>query len=60
MEGDRFKTVTLLASQSDENIIRVNIPHEELLSVKNSLDVTNDDEFDLIFENGLTAKVFWD
>ena len=57
----------------DENIIRINIPHEELVKIKNKI---NDDntikieilsgqkiehsELDLTFENNLVAQVSWD
>jgi hypothetical protein len=71
---DTFSNFDIL--QSEKNIIRINIPHDELMSIKNKLDISNDgdlinleilsgkqidyDNLDLMFENGITSKVFWD
>jgi len=62
-------------SKPDENIVRINIPHEELMLIKNKQNTTNDDniikieilsgeridlnELDLMFENGFSTKVSW-
>jgi len=63
-------------SKPDENIIRMAIPHEKLMLIKNNIGAQNDDgiikieilsgeqitfnELDLMFENGFIAKVSWD
>jgi len=63
-------------SKPDENIIRMAIPHEKLMLIKNNIGAQNDDgiikieilsgeqialnELDLMFENGFVAKVSWD
>ena len=54
----------------NENIIQINIPHEELTSIKNDNDLINleiisgeqidYENLDLMFENGFSARVFWD
>ena len=72
VEDTSFNFDTL---KPEKNIIRINIPHEELMSIKNKLGISNDnslinleilsgeqidyDNVDLMFENNLTAKVFW-
>ncbi|NND87190.1 MAG: hypothetical protein HKM23_07720 [Nitrosopumilus sp.] len=54
----------------DENIIQINIPHQELMSITNDNDLINleiisgtqidYEEIELMFENGFSARVFWD
>jgi len=62
-------------SNPDENIVRINIPYEELMEIKNKLNLKNDNnqikieilsgeqialnELDFMFENGVNAKVSW-
>ena len=62
-------------SNPDENIIRINLPHEELMKIKNKSNLNDNDtikieilsgeqidlnEFDLTLENGFNAKMSWD
>ncbi|MBC8516374.1 MAG: peptidase [Nitrosopumilus sp.] len=63
-------------SNPDQNIVRINIPNEEFLEIKNQINFKNDNnqikieilpgvqidlnELDFIFENGINAKVSWD
>ncbi len=69
---DRYSDFDI--TQSDENVIRIDIPHEELLSIKNKLENTSDDiigieillgeqidfdELDLTFDNGFSAQILW-
>jgi len=60
-------------SSPDENVVKINIPHEEMLLIENKLDKNNLATVDIIsgtkidltqlnfkFENGFTANVSWD
>ena len=76
LEGIKVEDKNLIFDilKPEKNIIRINIPHDELMSIKNKLDITNDivnleilsgkqidyDTLDLMFENDIKAKVFWD